>query len=115
MRGAGRNRLLSNDTVIQWYNQYGLVRCANKIVEITPEETRGETELRSLKGRISYLVSSFKRIKGAEERKQTLAKEFVGKKWVVSGNCFHINVALSSKSSHVSITSLVFSIPAKGN
>jgi len=77
MSGAGRNRLLSNDTVIQWYNQYGLVGCANKIVEITPEETRGETELRSLKGRISYLVSSFKRIKGAEERKQTLAKEFV--------------------------------------
>ena len=103
MSGAGRNRLLSNDTVIQWYNQYGLVGCANKIVEITPEETRGETELRSLKGRISYLVSSFKRIKGAEERKQTLAKEFVGKKWILPDNCFQGNIALSCKFSSVSI------------
>lgn len=77
MSAAEKSRVLTNEMVFQWNNKLGLMGCVNKILEATPTESRSESDLRSLKGRVSYLVSSLKKIRNAEEKKRTLAKDFV--------------------------------------
>lgn len=77
MSNSNRNSRLTNETVMQWHKQFGVVECTNKVFEAFPDEGRTDFDVRSMKGRISYLASAVKRCKSVEERKQTLAKEFV--------------------------------------
>ena len=78
MSYSDNNRGLSNETVFQWNNQLGLVGCINKIFEVFPNAKRTDADMRSLRGRVCYVVKLVKDARSVSSKKDILTKEFKG-------------------------------------
>jgi len=76
---------LSNEQVFGWYNDGGTLACVNKIFDHFSATARSDSERRSLRSRISYLVSNLKRAKGSSKAEQ-LKQEFKVPYSLISGS-----------------------------
>jgi len=88
---------LSNELVFQWYNDGGATACADKIFDQFPEAQRSDTEKRSLRSRISYLVTNLKRLKNPSKSASDLLKQdFKVPESLLSGSSVSSPVSSSS-------------------